>query len=48
MQLSLAQQRDEMRRLEDTIAFQRGLLERLRDGGVRFGKDDGAGEKMEM
>ena len=48
MQLSLAQQRDEMRRLEDTIALQRGLLERLRDGGVRFGKDDGAGEKMEM
>lgn len=48
MDRSAADQRVEISELEARIASQTALLERLREGGVRFGKEDGvSGEKME-
>ncbi|POR36141.1 Uncharacterized protein TPAR_03662 [Tolypocladium paradoxum] len=50
MDRSVAEQEREMRELEARIERQRALLEHLREGGVRFGKDEGATRdvKMEM
>ncbi|PFH57679.1 hypothetical protein XA68_14689 [Ophiocordyceps unilateralis] len=45
MDRSVEEQRKEIAQLEARIQQQRALLERLRDGGARFGKDD---VKMEM
>ncbi|KND89407.1 hypothetical protein TOPH_06073 [Tolypocladium ophioglossoides CBS 100239] len=50
MDRSIAEQEHEIREIEARIERQRALLERLREGGVRFGKDDSvAGDvRMEM
>ncbi|KYK54854.1 putative microtubule-associated protein [Drechmeria coniospora] len=48
MTRSLDEQRCEMKELEERIKLQRALLESLREGGVRFGKDDGAGADVKM
>lgn len=45
MERTVDEQRREISELEARIVTQRALLERLRDDGLRFGKD---GDKMEM
>lgn len=49
MDRSIEEQNREIKDLEARIERQRALLETLREGGVRFGKEDGAngGDKME-
>ncbi|ATY63102.1 hypothetical protein CCM_01017 [Cordyceps militaris CM01] len=44
MDRTVAEQRREMAELETRLVTQRALLERLRDDGLRFGKD---GDKMD-
>lgn len=49
MDRTVAEQRIEIKELETRIEMQRALLERLREGGLRFSKDASAsGDKMEM
>ncbi|KOS18277.1 hypothetical protein ESCO_002703 [Escovopsis weberi] len=48
MDRTVNEQRAEIRELEARIAQQRALLERLRDGGLRFGKDASAADKMDL
>ncbi|KJZ77601.1 hypothetical protein HIM_02778 [Hirsutella minnesotensis 3608] len=45
---SIDEQRREIVELEARIQQQRQLLERLRDAGVSFGKDDGAAADVKM
>lgn len=45
MERTVEEQRAEIEELEARIVTQRALLERLRDDGLRFGKD---GDKMEL
>ncbi|KAJ2981714.1 hypothetical protein NQ176_g1859 [Zarea fungicola] len=45
MDRSIEEQRQEISELEARILTQRALLERLRDDGLRFGKD---GDRMDM
>ncbi|TQV96896.1 hypothetical protein V2A60_000463 [Cordyceps javanica] len=45
MDRTLEEQRREMSELQARIVTQRALLERLRDDGLRFGKD---GDKMDL
>lgn len=49
MQYSPQDQEAEVKRLEERIAMQTALLERLREEGLRFGKDEGVGvDRMEQ
>ncbi|PNY28867.1 Uncharacterized protein TCAP_01218 [Tolypocladium capitatum] len=48
MDRSVAEQEHEIREIEARIERQRALLERLREGGVRFGKDEGATRDVKM
>ncbi|KAF9872785.1 hypothetical protein CkaCkLH20_09648 [Colletotrichum karsti] len=48
MDRSTAEQEEEIRELEERIAMQREVLDRLREAGVRFGHEEGGkGDKME-
>lgn len=49
MDRSIDEQRVEIKELEARIQMQRDLLERLREGGLKFGKEEAAtGDKMDI
>lgn len=49
MNRSIDEQQAEIKKLETKIKMQRALLERLREGGVSFGKDEASTEdKMDI
>ncbi|KAK5995589.1 hypothetical protein PT974_04002 [Cladobotryum mycophilum] len=49
MDRTIDEQKTEIKELETRIDMQRALLERLRDGGVKFSKDSSAtGDKMDI
>ncbi|KAI9147717.1 hypothetical protein HJFPF1_12747 [Paramyrothecium foliicola] len=49
MNRSIDEQKTEIKELEAKIEMQRALLERLREGGMTFGKDEASGgDKMDV
>ncbi|OLN96143.1 hypothetical protein CCHL11_03347 [Colletotrichum chlorophyti] len=47
MDRSIAEQKEEMKELEERIKMQREVLDSLRLAGVKFGNEEGGGDKME-